>query len=110
LVIIGLISIFNSENALIQNIFAIVSIIGSIVILLAIIGDILVFKDSDSQLNHFKQNVKDVTSGEFTKKPSFGLGFIFAIVTLVLTMIIICLACRSRTLNIKVKQKGCCLC
>src|SRR5437868_13391128 len=92
LVIIGIISIFNSENGLFQNLFAIISIIGSIVILLAIIGDILAFNDDNSQLTQFQQNVKNITS---ELKTSFGSGFGLAIASLVFIMLAICLSCRS---------------
>ncbi|RIA90154.1 hypothetical protein C1645_849689 [Glomus cerebriforme] len=107
LVIIGLIAVFNSENGCLQNIFSIISIIGSIVILLAIIGDIIVFNDTNSQFQQFQQNVNVIIHPDTAGKTSFGPGFGLAIASLVFMMITICFACKSRTLTVKVKQKGC---
>ncbi|CAB4414073.1 unnamed protein product [Rhizophagus irregularis] len=111
LVIIGIVSICNpSEDGCIQRVFAIISIIGSIVILLAIIGDILIFKDDNSQKEQFEQNVNKSTGGVISPNKNFGPGFGLAIAALIFMLISICLACRSRNLTVKVKQKGCCFC
>ncbi|GBC05023.1 hypothetical protein RclHR1_00060036 [Rhizophagus clarus] len=112
LVILGIISICSSsEDGCIQKFFAIISIIGSIVILLAIIGDILAFNDDSSQQNQFQQNINNFAGGVVNNK-SFGPGFGFAIAALVFMLFTICLSCRSRnlTVKVKVKQTGCCCC
>lgn len=111
MVIIGIVSICNpSEDGCIQRVFAIISIIGSIVILLAIIGDILIFKDDNSQKEQFEQNFNKTTGGVISPNKNFGPGFGLAIADLIFMLISNCLACRSRNLTVKVKQKGCCFC
>lgn len=109
MVIIGIVSICSSsEDGFIQKIFAIISIIGSIIILLAIIGDILVFNDDSSQQTQFQQNFSKFAGRVVNTNKSFGPGFGFAIASLIFTLIAICLSCRSRNITVKVKQKGCC--
>src|SRR2546429_8182296 len=88
-----LMAICNSSK-FIQTLLAILSIIGSIIILLAIVGDILAFN-----------NNKDATTllDGLISNRSFGIGFGLAIVAFVFTIIMIPLFFKSRYITIKIK-------
>ncbi|CAH1762550.1 16304_t:CDS:2 [Entrophospora sp. SA101] len=88
LVIVGFIAIC-VPNILMQTILATISIFGSIVIILAIIGDILVFKDNENA---------EILIGELDDSISsknFGVGFGLTIGALACTLIAIVLFIKS---------------
>ncbi|PKC67293.1 galactose oxidase [Rhizophagus irregularis] len=68
------------------------------------IGDILIFKDDNSQKEQFEQNFNKTTGGVISPNKNFGPGFGLAIAALIFMLISICLACRSRNLTVKINS------